>query len=384
MTHTPANRAGRPHEGRSRTIHLGVDLSGAGAQPAVWRTVGSQAQRLFDLQRLVELVGTATRGRLDLVTFDDTFSLQPTRRGSQGSLDAALAAARVAPRSSGIGLVPTVDTSSTGPFHVSQAIGAIDHVSEGRAAWQVGLSPGPRGASASGSKPARPARDPFEEAVEAIHLVSELWDSPDRDAEIRDARRDRPRSIDHDGIRFAAKDASITSRSPQGRPPLVVRVTSPEALALAARHAEVVLVRAADVGEAADLRAEILDRAEAAGRSRSDLRVLVEAFVVIGDDARSAGVRLELIEQLQGVTWDTDSLVHAGTARALAALLAEWALLGAADGFLLRPASLATDLTAIVDQTVPVLREVGLFRTEYPGTTLRETLGLSRRSRRDR
>ncbi|MCF4120961.1 LLM class flavin-dependent oxidoreductase [Antribacter sp. KLBMP9083] len=360
MTSTSVPRPhDRLHESRSRTVHLGVDLSDAGARPAVWRAVGSQAQRLFDPQRLVELVATARRGRLDLVTFDDAFSLQPVRRGAQGRLDAALVAARVAPRSSGIGLVPTVDTTHTEPFHVSKAITTIDHVSEGRAAWQVGRST----------------------AAEAIDVVSKLWDAGENDAGSRDVRAGRLAddvTLDHEGVRFVKKVPSIAPRSPQGRPPVVIRVTSPEALDLAARRADVVRVRATSLGEAAALRTEILDRAEAAGRGRSELRVLVEAFVVIGDDARSAHARLDLLEQLDGATWDTDSLIHAGTAQALSALVAEWVLLGAADGFLLRPASLTTDLTAIVDRTVPLLQEAGLFRTEYPGTTLRETLGLPR------
>ncbi len=114
----------------ARTLHLGVDLTDAGAHPAAWRTVGTQAQRLFDGKRLVELVATAQRGLLDLVTLDDAFTLRPSRDGSvRGRLDAALVASRLAPRSAGIGLVPTVTTTHTEPFHVSTAIATIDHVS---------------------------------------------------------------------------------------------------------------------------------------------------------------------------------------------------------------------------------------------------------------
>ena len=136
--------------GHPRPVHLGVDLTDAGAHPAAWRTVGSQAQRLFDAKRLVELVATAERGLLDLVTLDDAFSLQPGRRGVRGRLDAALVASRLAPRSSGIGLVPTVTTTHTEPFHVSKAVATIDHVSSGRAGWQVGWSTSPAEAAAFG------------------------------------------------------------------------------------------------------------------------------------------------------------------------------------------------------------------------------------------
>ncbi|MDF2846604.1 MAG: class flavin-dependent oxidoreductase, partial [Oerskovia sp.] len=83
-----------------RSVHLGVDLSDAGARAGAWRAVGSQSPRLFDAHRLQELVATAERGVLDFALFDDTFSLQPTRNTTlRGRLDAALVASRLAPRS---------------------------------------------------------------------------------------------------------------------------------------------------------------------------------------------------------------------------------------------------------------------------------------------
>ena len=92
-----------------RHAHLGIDLSDTGAHAAAWRDHGSQGQRLFDAARLLELVTVAQRGALDFVVFDDDFALHPTRNTTlQGRLDAALVAARLAPRTSGIGLVSTV------------------------------------------------------------------------------------------------------------------------------------------------------------------------------------------------------------------------------------------------------------------------------------
>src|SRR6478609_8826701 len=131
----------------ARTLHLGVDLTDAGAHPAAWRTVGSQAQRLFD---------------------------------------AALVTSRLAPRSAGIGLVPTVTTTHTEPFHVSKAIATIDHVSAGRAGWQVGWSTTPAEAAAFGRKGAQDEPDAVAEADEAVDVVTRLWDSWEDDAEIRD------------------------------------------------------------------------------------------------------------------------------------------------------------------------------------------------------
>lgn len=368
---------------RPRPVHLGVDLTDAGAHPAAWRTTGSQAQRLFDAKRLVELVATAERGLLDLVTLDDAFSLQPGRGGVRGRLDAALVASRLAPRSAGIGLVPTVTTTHTEPFHVSKALATIDHVSNGRAGWQVGWSTTPAEAAAFGRKDPQDEPDAVAEADEVVEAVTRLWDSWEDGAEIRDVStgrfvdREKLHHVDHEGIRFAVKGPSITPRPPQGQPPVVVRVTSPASADLAAHRADVARVRATTRDEAVAVREQLRSAASDAGRHPDDLRVLVDAYVVIGADRASAQARLDLLEDLEGVSWDTDSLTHVGTARDLAATVEGWSVAGAADGFLLRPSSLSTDLDAVVDRVVPLLRGAGLFRTEYPGTTLRDTLGLT-------
>jgi alkanesulfonate monooxygenase SsuD/methylene tetrahydromethanopterin reductase-like flavin-dependent oxidoreductase (luciferase family) len=374
---------------RRRSAHLGVDLSDAGARAGAWRAVGSQSPRLFDAHRLQELVAAAERGVLDFALFDDTFSLQPTRNTTlRGRLDAALVAARLAPRSTGIGLVATVDTTHTEPFHVSKAIATIDHVSTGRAAWQVGWSTTEAAAALFGRKAAQGAGDAIAEAEEAIEVVSRLWDSWEDDAEIRDVAtgrfidRDKLHHIDYDGVRFAVRGPSITPRSPQAQPPVVVRADSAQALALAGRRADVVRVRATTLEAARALRDQVRAEAAEAGRDPDDLRVLVDLYAVIGQDRASAQARLDLLEGLEGVTWDTGSLTHVGTARDLAEVVAEWFDAGAADGFTVRPSSLGTDLDALVDGVVPLLQEAGVFRSAYPGSTLRDTLGLARPANR--
>ena len=376
-------------EAPRRSAHLGVDLSDAGARAGAWRAVGSESPRLFDGQRLQELVATAQRGVLDFALFDDSFSLQPTRNTTlRGRLDAALVASRLAPRSAGIGLVATVDTTHTEPFHVSKAIATIDHVSGGRAAWQVGWSTTEAGAALFGRKGAQATADAVAEAEEAIEVASRLWDSWEDDAEIRDVAsgrfvdRDKLHYVDYDGVRFAVKGPSITPRSPQAQPPVVVRGDSAEALALAGRRADVVRVRATTLDGARALRDQVRAAAAEAGRNPDDLRVLVDVYAVIGQDRASAQARLDLLEGLEGITWDTGSLTHVGTARDLAEVVEEWFDAGAADGFTIRPSSLRTDLDALVDDVVPLLQEAGVFRSAYPGSTLRDTLGLARPANR--
>lgn len=373
-----------------RQLHLGVDLSDAGAHPAVWRTLGSRAQKLFDPDRLTDLIATAQRGVLDFVLFDDAFSLQPSRGSAlQGRLDAALLAARVAPTSAGIGIVATIDTIHTEPFHVSKAIATIDHVSSGRAAWQVGLSTSDEDARAFGRRTAPDLAGAVLEAEEAVEAVTRLWDSWEDDAEIRDVpsgrfvNREKLHYVDFEGVHFRVKGPSITPRPPQGQPPIVIRADSEPEIGLAARRADIVRIRATDLAPAGDLRARIRAEAAAAGRDPGDVRVVLDVAAVIGRDRTSAAERLNLLESLDdGATWDTGSAVRVGTADDLARFLQLGVRSGAVDGFTLRPLSLETDLHGIVDGVVPFLQQDGTFRREYPGTTFRDTLGLSRPSNR--
>jgi alkanesulfonate monooxygenase SsuD/methylene tetrahydromethanopterin reductase-like flavin-dependent oxidoreductase (luciferase family) len=365
------------------SLHLGVDLTDAGAHPAAWRTVPAAAHGWFDPRRTAELLATAQRGLLDLAVLDDDHVLQEAPAGGlQGRLDAVLLAAHLAPRSAGIGLVARTDTTHTEPFHVSKAIATVDHVSRGRAGWQVGWSTGPAQAAAFGRKDPQDHDDAVDEAAEVAHVVGLLWDSWEDDAVIRDVAtgryvdRDKLHRVDHAGPRFSVAGPSITPRPPQGRPPVVVPVTSDATLALAARHADVVRLRATDVSAARAQRDRLHEQAVAAGRDPRDLRVLVDTSLLLADDRSSAAARLAVLDDLAGEPWRPASLTHVGTPADLAAVLDAWREV--VDGFHLLPAVLPTDLDAVVDGLVPLLQDAGLFRTSYPGTTLRDTLGLAR------
>ncbi|AEE45324.1 LLM class flavin-dependent oxidoreductase [Cellulomonas fimi] len=368
-----------------RSTHLGLDLSDAGPHPEAWRTSGSEPHRLFDPERLRELVDTAQRATLDFVLFDDAFALHTSRNTTlRGRLDAALVSARLAPRSAGIGLVATVDTTHTEPFHVAKALQTIDHVSHGRAAWQVAWSTSPQVTAAFGRKQVQDEADAVAEADEAVDVVRKLWDSWEDDAEIRDVAtgrfvdRDKIHRIDHEGVRFVVRGSSITPRSPQGQPPVVVRATSSPARAFAAHQADVVRIAVTDRADAAVQRAEIRAAAAAVGRDPDEIRVLADVLVVLGGTAAAARERLALLDALAGDARRPDGYAHVGTAAELAATVEDWTVTGAVDGFVLRPAALHTDVDGIADEVVPLLRAAGAFRDTYPGTTLRDTLGLAR------
>ncbi len=329
----------------TRPLHLAVALDRVGA---------------YDAEAFVRAARFAERGCFDFVTLDDSFG-PPV--GGRGRLDALAVLARVAPATGRIGLVPTVTTTHTEPFHVSSALATLDWVSRGRAGWTVAVSSGEAEARAFGRRAAPPADAAWREAAAVADVVTRLWDSWEDDAEIRDAATgrfvDRDKLhyvdytyVDHAGPGFSVRGPSIVPRPPQGHPVVAVDATAPAARPTAARHADVAYLR---VRRADDVR-ELL-------AARDDLRRRARAH---------ARGRLVVLASLPV------ALHAAADAVALADLAGRWYADGVVDGFHFRPEDPDRDLALLVDGTVPVLQHRGLLRRFYPGATLREHLCLPR------
>ena len=215
----------------------------------------------------------------DLVFWADSFV--PPEPAAPPTLDAVAIAARAAPVVSGIGLVPTVTVTHTEPFHVSKAIATLDLVSQGRAGWQVAVSRTEEEALLFGRKPAAPPALLWREAAEAVEVVVRLWDSWEDDAVIRDlptgryVDRERLHYIDFVGEFFSVKGPSITPRSPQAHPLVVVR-DEPDALPVVARWADVVRVAAPDLAAAHTAREQVRAVVAGAGRDPDAVAVLLD------------------------------------------------------------------------------------------------------------
>ena len=422
---------------RRGSIHLGVDLSGTTARPAVWRTHGSRAARDFDRDTAVRLAQVAAHGALDFVAFGPDFTFGTSRDSTLGGvLDPAVAACRVVRNVPGVGVVAHLDPGTVEPAHVAQALAAVDEHTGGRAGWQVSRA-----------------------TVSQVREIQRAWDGITGAPALSDTEQ----RTTHDGVRFAVKGRPPGSRPGQSRIPVVVALSSgeqadrtahassPDAasalapsahalpaddgvsrtsrlelaalsaddgvsrtsqlelaalsaddgasrtsqlelagqfaddgesrasqLELAGQVADVVRIRAAELDEAVTLRTEVRAAAVAAGRDPDDVRVLVDLFAVIGPDDGSAAARLDLLRRMEDEVVDEGSLVTAGSPVQLAVTIQDWVDAGAADGFVVRPAALATDLDAFVAAVVPVLQGSGYLRPGYPGTTLGSTLALAK------
>ncbi|MFE9323399.1 LLM class flavin-dependent oxidoreductase [Nocardia sp. NPDC052278] len=390
-----------------KQLHLGVALDGAGWHPAAWREPNSRPAELFSPGYWTDLVATAERGLLDFVSIEDTLRVPGTPHEPsddavdqvRARIDANLIAARVAPVTRHIGLIPTVTVTHTEPFHVSKSIATLDYTSRGRAGWQVRASSSAEEAAhfgrrevheltaadiaeavASGVFPNR-VHDLFDEAADVVEVARRLWDSWEDDAEIRDVAarrfidRDKLHYIDFEGRFFSVRGPSITPRPPQGQPVVAALAHGPLIYEFAARSADLVFVTPSrEAGPGAIL--EHVAAAEArVERTGEPLRVYADVVVFLDTDEATGPQRLARLNELAGVEFASDAGVFAGSAEELAELLTAWSEQGI-DGFRLRPGVAVDDLAAIAGGLVPALQRRGVFRTDYPDGSLRALLGL--------
>ena len=393
------------------SLRLAVALDGAGWHPAAWRAGDARPGELFTPRYWADLVQEAERGLLDFVTVDDSLAVQSARRGVpddrvdqvRGRLDAVLVAARVAPTTSQIGIVPVATTTHTEPFHISKAIATLDYVSNGRAGVQIRVSGTRIEAEQFGRRvfPDLQIRadnlsdpvvqhliaDHFDEAADYVEVLRRLWDSWEDDAEIRDAAtgrfvdRDKLHYIDFEGRWFSVRGPSITPRPPQGQPLVTALAHGMIPYRLAARQADAVFVTPQDRGDVERIEVEIRAEEVAVGRQLDPLRIFADLVVFLDDEPGAAAARKDHLDELDGDTYRSDAFLFTGTPAGLAEHLLSWQTEGLA-GFRLRPGSQPHDLEAITRRLVPLLQERGAFRHRYEELTLRGRLGLDRPANR--
>jgi len=390
-------------------MHLAVALDGAGWHPAAWREPRARPAELFTAGYWADVITEAERGLLDFVTIEDGLSLQSSRYGGpdgrtdqvRGRLDAVLIAARVAPLTHHIGLVPTVVVTHTEPFHISKAIATLDYVSTGRAGVRVRVSASPHEAAHFGRRAFPPLdlqdrADPatqrvtkslFAEAADYVEVIRRLWDSWEDDAEIRDAStgrfvdRAKLHYIDFAGDHFSVKGPSITPRPPQGQPVVSALGHATVPYQLIAQAADVGYVTPRDTGHARQIVTEIRAAQAATGRADDLLHIFGDLVVFLDQHDERAAARKDRLDELAGLEYTSDAAAFTGTAAQLADLLQDWQRAGLT-GFRLRPGTIPADLEAISRHLVPELQRRGAFRTAYQASALRGLLGLARPANR--
>jgi len=271
-----------------RQMRLGAFLFTPGNHAAGWRHPDADLETDMAFRKYVELVRLCERGKLDTVFFQDTAAVSGSAdaerfrqsgfvRSRVAQLEPASLIAALAAVTERIGLIATATTTYNEPYHVARRFATVDHISGGRAGWnlvtsQIEDEAGNFGLSAHVDHALR-----YERAGEFFDVVAGLWDSWDADAFIKDKAASRffdpskLRYLDHAGPHFKVRGPLNVARSPQGRPIVSQAGSSEAGRALAARTADLVFTAQLDLDDARAFQADLKRRAVAHGRLPSDI-----------------------------------------------------------------------------------------------------------------
>ncbi|OJU34504.1 MAG: monooxygenase, partial [Alphaproteobacteria bacterium 65-37] len=341
-----------------------------------------------------------------------------------------------------LGLIATASTTFEPAYTIARRFASLDHISEGRAGWNLVTTANPDAALNFGMDDQMPHAERYARAREFYDVVTGLWDSWADDAFIRDVESGiyfdpaRMHVLDHKGKYLKVRGPLNVARPIQGWPVVVQAGASDAGRQLAAETAEVVFAAGGPLKSGQEFYADVKARAARIGRNPDHIKILPGAFVVVGsslDEAKEKRARLDsLVNYDSGIAavsmalgvdarkFDPDKplpddipeteasksgrarvielgkrenltvreiagrlggyggLGMLGTPQMIADQMEEWLEGGACDGFNVMFPYLPGGLDDFVDKVVPELQRRGLFRKEYEGTTLRENLGLPR------
>ncbi len=424
-----------------KQMHLGLFLQGAGHHVSGWRHPDAEAgSENFDLLRRV--AKQAEDAKFDMVFLADGLTsgvdAHPSMVARFEPLTLLSALAMVTDK---IGLAATASTTYGEPYHTARAFASIDHLSHGRAAWNIVTTSYAR--TANNFSKSHPEHDErYAVAEEFVDVVRGLWDSWDDDAFPKDkengvyADPNKVHVLNHAGKYYSVQGPLNIPRSPQGHPVLIQAGSSGPGQDLAARIADIVFTAQQSLAEAQAFYASLKDRVVKAGRNPDSVAVMPGFMPVIGDSFEDAAEKLKelnrwtdiksampLLEERIGhslADYDLDGPlpdlpisdqlrsraellrdlarrenltirdlalrvaagrghhIVLGTAEQIADRMQEWFEDKAADGFNVMPPYFPGGLEDFNRQVVPILQDRGLFRTEYTGSTLRDHLNIAR------
>lgn len=431
---------------RQGQMRLGLSMRYHGYHLAAWRHPHFTPGCNVDFRSYRDIAQAAEAEKLDMIFFADGVAVRGEDK-PEGALSHDMKNAELEPltllsaiaaTTEHIGLVATASTTYNEPFHVARKFASIDHISGGRAGWNVVTSWSGQEAlnfsrTENLSKPVRYAR-----AAEFVEVVEGLWKSWDADAFTMDKATGqfydpaRLHVLNHQGEFFQVRGPLNSCRTPQGRPLIVQAGASDQGRDIAARHADVVYTVSQTVEEARAFYEDLKNRAAALGRRDGGPLIMPGITLYTGATRAEAQARFDelqaLIDPMAGLALlytycgdlsghDIDGPLPAeidaevitigkglvaqaraenltirqlyervaagntgrfliGTAEEIVDDLQMWFETGAADGFNICPPMLPQGMADLSRFILPELRRRGLFRTEYEGATLRENLGL--------
>ncbi len=429
-----------------KPIKLGLSMRYLGYHAAAWRHPEADPGAASKLSHFLRIARTAEAAKLDMLFLADGIGLR-TRDEPPGALCRSHQTAELEPLTllsalagltSRIGLVATASTTYNEPFHIARKWASLDHLSGGRAGWNIVTSWSEAEAWNFNRDQHMEYDLRYERAAEFVEVVKGLWDSWEGDALLHDKAsgiffdQSKLHVLNHKGRHFQVRGPLTIARTPQGRPILVQAGASEQGLEIAARSADVVYSASHTLEAARDYYANLKGRLAKHGRGWDDLKVMPGITYFIGRTQAEAQAKLDQLNELVapelGLSYlygqmgdlsghDLDGPVPepqdprirsmarmalelarreglsirqlysriaagfggrvlVGTPERIVDDMEEWVAAGAADGFNICPPVLPVGLDDFVELVLPELRRRGMFRTEYEGATLRENLGV--------
>ncbi|NBE56179.1 LLM class flavin-dependent oxidoreductase [Streptomyces boluensis] len=311
-----------------RQLHLNLFVYPGGHHEAAWRYHGSDPDRLLDIRFYQDLARRAEAATFDGVFFADGPSLADNvRYASRFRLEPFTWLSAVAAVTERIGLIATASTTYTEPYNLARLFASLDHLSGGRAGWNIVTTGAPQAAQNFGLE-AHPAHaERYDRAREFVDVVTKLWDSWEDEALVADqktglfADTDRIHTVDHEGRHLKVCGPLNTPRTPQGRPVYVQAGSSEDGRAFAARYGEAVFTAHQTLASGQEFYADLKSRALAHGRDPAQLLVLpgISPFIASTeaearalhaefDELTQPAYSLQLLHRLLGVRFTEEQL----------------------------------------------------------------------------
>lgn len=431
----------------SRQLHLGAFMRPVSLHTGAWRFPGAHPDANFNFTHLKRFAQTLERGRFDAFFMADHLAVlnMPVaalkRSHTVTSFEPLTLLSALAAVTDRLGLIATGSTTFDEPYHVARRFASLDHISGGRAGWNVVTTSNPDAALNFGLDEHVEHGERYRRAREFFDVVTGLWDSWADDAFICDVAGGvyfdpaRLHVLDHKGAHLSVRGPLNIARPIQGWPVIVQAGSSEAGRQLAAETADAVFTAQPTLADGQRFYADVKGRMEKVGRPRDHLKILPGAFVVVADsfdeaqqkralldtfvhyDSGIASLSIALGHDVSGfdpdgplpdipesnasrsarqriVDWARKErltirqlaqrvggyagLEMIGTPAAIADQMEAWLVGEGCDGFNVMFPWLPGGLDDFVDKVIPELQRRGIFRREYEGTTLREHLGLPR------
>ena len=415
---------------------------------SAWRYPGAYPDANFNFAHLKRFVQTLERGKFDAFFMADHLAVMNMpmaalkRSATVTSFDPLTLLPALAAVTEHIGLIATASTTYNEPYHVARKFASLDHISGGRAGWNLVTSANPHEAMNFGRDEHMEHGERYHRAREFFDVVTGLWDSWADDAFIRDVESgiyfdpEKLHVLNHEGEHLKVRGPLNVAHPIQGWPVIVQAGASEAGRQIAAETAEAVFTGVNTIADARSFYADVKSRMAKLGRERDHLKILPGAFVIVGDSVAEARAKKKKLDSLvhpdSGIaslsvrlghdvsSFDLDgplpeipesnasksgqqkliemarrekmtvrelaqyvggafgTLEMIGTPETIADQMEEWLETEACDGFNVMFPYLPAGLDDVVDRVVPELQRRGLFRRDYEGKTLRENLGLPR------